>query len=146
MTKDSTKFVVALLYDIWVGLPGSLLINTSAMASTPKEHLEAAMLDGAGEMQQMWYIVFPHIYPMLSIFFATSLPGLLSSSGSLLLFFSTSVPDEASTMGYMLTRLTLQGDAGYPMTIAYGLVLTSISTPLVLIVRKLLRKYGPSED
>ena len=144
--EDSTKFVAALIYGIWVGIPGSMLLYTSAMCGTSKEILEAAVMDGANEMQQLWHVVIPHIYPTVTIFFATSIPSLFNSSGSILEFFGGGAPKEATTMGYLLTLHTLSGDVGYPITIAYGLIITSISLPIVIILRKLFRKYGPSED
>ena len=64
-------------------------------------------------------------------------------------FFGDSAEYYTQTLGYYLFVKVI-GDnatpADYPFASALGVVFTIICVPLTLIVRKLLEKYGPSEN
>jgi multiple sugar transport system permease protein len=56
-----------LLAATWAGYPFVMMMLLSALQGLPKEHFEAAMVDGANRFQRFWHIVLPGIKPVLLI-------------------------------------------------------------------------------
>jgi len=54
----------------WAGYPFVMMMLLSAMQNIPREHFEAALVDGANAFQRFWHIVIPGIKPMLLIVLA----------------------------------------------------------------------------
>ncbi|MFI7066833.1 carbohydrate ABC transporter permease [Kribbella sp. NPDC050124] len=46
---------------LWAGLGTGVLVFSAALSSIPGETFEAARLDGAGYLRQLWYVVIPSI-------------------------------------------------------------------------------------
>lgn len=53
------------LANIWFGMPFSMILIAAALTAIPKEHYEAASLDGAGSAARLWYITLPALRPAL---------------------------------------------------------------------------------
>ncbi|SEG69607.1 carbohydrate ABC transporter permease [Bosea lathyri] len=53
------------LANIWFGMPFSMILIAAALTAIPKEHYEAASLDGAGSAARFWYITLPALKPAL---------------------------------------------------------------------------------
>ncbi|WID99951.1 sugar ABC transporter permease (plasmid) [Bosea vestrisii] len=53
------------LANIWFGMPFSMILIAAALTAIPKEHYEAASLDGAGSTARFWYITLPALKPAL---------------------------------------------------------------------------------
>ena len=119
------------------------------MSGTSIEVLESARLDGANELQELWYIVLPHIYPTFTTFIVTGIAGLLTTQGPLFVFFEYNAPSESWTMGYYLFRMVMGPGTTmhtYPLAAAAGLILTAVAVPLTLITKYVMERVGPSED
>ena len=54
-----------LMANIWRGMPFIALMVYARMQTVPSSLLEAAAIDGAGEFQQLRYIILPHISQVL---------------------------------------------------------------------------------
>lgn len=50
---------------VWAGLGVAVLILSAAVKAVPVEYLEAARLDGAGELRVFFFIVLPVIWPSM---------------------------------------------------------------------------------
>jgi multiple sugar transport system permease protein len=53
--------------NIWRGAPFFSMMILAALMTVPQELYEAALVDGAGWIQQFWYITFPFILPVLIV-------------------------------------------------------------------------------
>ncbi|MEO7381485.1 MAG: sugar ABC transporter permease [Paracoccaceae bacterium] len=53
--------------DIWQQTSFVVLLLSAGLASLPREHYEAAEVDGAGTFQQFWYITLPLLRPVSMI-------------------------------------------------------------------------------
>lgn len=53
--------------DIWQQTSFVVLILAAGLASLPKDPYEAAEVDGAGKLQQFWYITLPMLRPVAAI-------------------------------------------------------------------------------
>ena len=62
-------------------------------------------------------------------------------------FYGEYVDYSLYTVGFYLYFRTLRGTTAiYPHLAAMGITITLFVAPLVLVVRRLLEKFGPSED
>lgn len=56
-----TAFGTVLLIDIWQNVPFVFLLLYASLQSVPESQYEAARIDGAGVVQQFWYVTLPNI-------------------------------------------------------------------------------------
>lgn len=63
---------------VWQGIGWSSLIYTAAISGIPTELYEAATIDGAGKMRQIWSITLPNILPTIVIVSIFSIGNLMS--------------------------------------------------------------------
>ena len=147
--KENTAFATVIIYNIWLSFAMSLIMYPNAMRSINPEILESAQIDGVNNMfQELWYIILPLIYPTLTTFFVTGVAAIFTNAGPLLELYYTSAPKYVYTTGYYFTRqiLTDTTEFSYPKYAAGGLILTLVSTPITLLVKWALEKFGPSEE
>jgi multiple sugar transport system permease protein len=57
----------AILVSVWEWLPFSFLVLLAGLNSIPQEQFEAAAVDGAGFIGQLWYIMLPWLRKLLGI-------------------------------------------------------------------------------
>lgn len=62
-----TAFGTILLIDVWQNVPFVFLLLYAALQSVSATQYEAARIDGAGFMQQFWYITIPNIKNSLAL-------------------------------------------------------------------------------
>jgi ABC-type sugar transport system permease subunit len=60
----SVKTLV-ILHLIWHATPYPLVVFFAGLQTLPQEQLEAADVDGASRIQQLWNVVVPHLKPLL---------------------------------------------------------------------------------
>lgn len=145
---EAYAFGTTIFYGIWLSFGMSLIVYPNAMKEISSEIIESAQLDGVSNMfQEMFYIILPLIFPTLSTFLITGLAGIFTEAGSILAFYDTDAPSYVSNMGYYYAQLVLNAnEATYPMLSAGGLLMTLVVAPVVILVRHLLEKYGPSTE
>lgn len=147
--NQDTAFSTVIIYNIWLSFAMSLIVYPNAMRGINPEIIESAQIDGINNMfQELWYIILPLIYPTLTTFFVTGVAAIFTNAGPLLELYYTNAPDYVYTTGYYFTRQILvdSTEFSYPKYAAGGLILTLISTPITLLVKWALEKYGPSEE
>ena len=107
---------------------------------------EAARLDGASFMRELWSITIPCVYPTLTTFVVVGITGIFTSDLGLYSFFATNAPGQAQTLGYYLFRET-QNNTGnmarWPYISAIGLCFTAIVAPITVGLKRVLDKYDP---
>lgn len=142
------SFKTILIFGVWIGLGGNIIILTGALMRIPTSVLEYAKIDGVGFFKELFVIIIPLILPTLSTLMIFSLASIFTAdSGTFLLTGLKN--DDASTAGYYLFNyiyyLTLNASpakAHYPA--AVGFVLTVITLPVVLTIRHLIEKHTES--
>lgn len=147
LLSDHT-FGLLLFYNIWIGFGTGILMYTGAMGNISESIVESCRLEGCPLMHEFFFITLPLIWRTLSTFLIVGIAGLFTNQMNLFTFFGASAEARLWTIGYYLFK-DLQGAmsiAEYPRLAAMGVLLTLISVPVTLIVRKLLEKFGPSTD
>lgn len=130
------------LFCIWTGLGGNLVLFGGAMARIPEEIIESAYLDGIGFFKEMTKIVLPLIWPTISTLLVFMVVGIFTASGPILLF--TGGDYDTYTISFWIFQQIERGyDPNYPS--AVGLFFTLIGTPIVLITKYFLEKVDTVE-
>ena len=147
MSDSSTVFLLAAFYTIWTGFGVTTMMYRGAMDGVTPSMLEAASLDGAGEFTQFYKIILPMIFPTVSVFLLTGITGIFMNQLNLYNIFSSNLGDQmVKTFGYQFFRETSKATlSDYPRLTAIGLLLSLITIPVVLGLRKLFNKIDPTE-
>lgn len=128
-----------MIYSVWLGWGGNMLLLGGALARIPVEVLESARLDGANTFQEFTQFIFPLVWSTLSTLFILSMTTVFSNSGPVHLF--TQGNFETATMGYWIFyKLKNGGKADYNEVAATGLLLTMIAVPVIMTLRWLIEK------
>jgi ABC-type sugar transport system permease subunit len=125
-----------LVYSLWTGLAGSLLLHCGGMHRIPKDIFESAALEGIGMRRELFNIVIPLLWPTLSTLILFQFVGIFSASGAILLL--TQGAGQTSTLGYYIF-MQVRG-AQFFVPSALGWFFTIIALPIVFLVRFLLNK------
>lgn len=134
--SDQYATSTIMAYVVWAGgLCVNYILMTGAMSRIPEEIIESARLDGVGMWCELVQIVIPLIWDTVATLFIMSFIGIFQASGPIMLF---NTGKKSWTISYWIFKQVTAGSYSYPA--AVGLLLTLISFPLVLLVRKLLNK------
>ena len=150
LKEPKYSFGTTVFYMIWVSFSTALVIFPNAMNSINNEVIESAMIDGVNELQELWYIVLPLIYPTLSTFLITGVAGIFINQGPLIAFYMYDAPYEVYNIGYYMYVEVLRDQATaiyrYAEVATSGIMVTLVSVPVTLVVKFLLEHYGPTTE
>ena len=147
LANYDTVFNTLLFYVAWTSLGGGLILMTGTMSRTSREIIEAAHLDGANIWQEFIYIVFPTIYPVLSIQLYTGIVAIFTGGPPLYQFFASNMPPQVSTLQYYFFTLVIgstSSPANYPKAALGSLMFTCVAAPLVFLLKWLFEKKDPN--
>jgi arabinogalactan oligomer/maltooligosaccharide transport system permease protein len=65
-SRFATAFAANVTTNVWLGFPFMMVVTLGALASIPREVLEAAEVDGATRGQRFWLVTFPLLRPTLA--------------------------------------------------------------------------------
>lgn len=149
ITNPDTGFNTLLIYSSWLGFGGGLVLYLGAMSRIPGSVIEYGQLEGIGAIREFWNVVVPMIFPTISVFIITGFVSIFTSQFCLVPFFGVSAPSNMQTFGYYFFVMVIGNNSGYamyPYAATASLIFTLILTPIVLIVRWALEKYGPNPE
>ena len=143
LARPESATLMIVLYVIWTGFGGNMLLFGGAMSRVPLDLLESARLEGCGPFRELVQIILPLIWPTISTMLIFTFTGIVNSSGPILLF--TNGDFETTTINFWIF-LKVYGQQGngaggdYGVVSATGLCFTLVTVPLILFVRRLLEK------
>ncbi len=143
-----SRFVTLMFYNVWFGFGTNVLMYTNAMSGISPEVVESAHLDGAVGFREFVHISLPSIWPTIVTFVVVNVAGIFINQLNLFSFYGAAAPEGVQTYGYFLYKevQTAKSEAEYPILSAIGLLLTVVAVPLTMGIRRLMEKFGPSED
>ena len=145
--SSATATNTIIFYKTYVGLAGSFLIISGAMARIPLEVLESARLDGVGPGRELTSMIIPLIWPTLSTLTILAFTSIMSASGPILLM--TGGGYKTNTISFYMYQKVWNGGAqtasNYNLVSAIGLCFTVILVPFVFFVRWLADKVPAVE-
>lgn len=136
-----------IFFMVWSSFSFMLILMPNVMGRIPDQLFESAKIDGMGNMwQELWYIIVPLCWDVISVNLITGFAGILGNSGALVPFYMFSAPQEAYTIGYYfyVNVAAVSSDAGFPVLAAGGLSLSLIMIPLTFLFKYLIERFGPN--
>lgn len=136
-----TALLMLVVYNVIFGFGGNMVILGGAMNSINVDCLEAGEIDGCNWFQELIYLILPMIWPTISTMLILGFAGLMSATGPILAMTPNNT--ETFSLSYVLysyaTGVGFYGQDIYYAS-AVGLVMTLVTFPLVILMRKLLNK------
>ena len=148
LTNSGTHLDTILFFNVWVGFGIQVLMYSGAMSGVSESVVEAAQLDGITPFKEFIKITLPLIAPTVSTFVVVGVAQLFLNQMHVFSFHGAGAEYRVYTIGYYLySRISSQNTTivQYPYLSAYGLVLTFVSVPLTLGIKKLLEKLTPKQ-
>lgn len=144
---ESKKLATSVInfYTIFFGLGGNLVLFSGAMNNIDSGIIEAAKIDGAGMLTEMFKIVIPLMWPTLSTVMIFQFIGIFNASGPILLFNEDAGLADTWTINYWIYSQVRAGQSlNYPS--AVGMFFTVIGAPIALFMRWLLTRFFDYES
>ncbi len=137
-----SALVMLVVYNIIFGFGTNMVILGGAMNSISAEVLEAGEIDGCNWFQELIYLILPMIWPTISTILVLSVASVLSATGPILAM--TQGAYETSTLSFLLYGYATGAVPSLGQDIYYasaiGLVMTLVTFPIVIVLRKLLNR------
>jgi putative aldouronate transport system permease protein len=140
---DSRWWPVAYtLSGIWREAGWGTILYLAAMSSIDPQLYEAAKIDGASKLRQIWHITLPGIRSTVAILLVLRMGNMLDVGlEQTLILQNQSVLDVADVISTYVYRVGLQ-NMNYSYTTALGLFQSLVSLILVVGVNRLTRAFG----
>lgn len=123
---------VLIISDIWKEFGWSSIIFFSAIAGLDQECYEAAKVDGANRLQQIWYITIPGLIPTIVLMLITRVGNIMDAGFSqVFAMYNPTVYETADIIGTYVYRVGL-GKMDFSIGTAVGLFNSIIGLALVL--------------
>lgn len=129
---------------IWQTIGWDSIIYLAALSGIDQEQYEAARIDGASRLKQMWHITLPGLKPTIIILLILRMGSLLNVGfEKILLLYSPSTYSVADVISTYVYRMGLI-NADYSYAAAIGLLNTLVNVCLLLITNKIAKKTAGS--
>lgn len=149
LARKETATKMILIYNVWTGFTGNILLFCGAMARVPMEVLESSKLEGCGAFREFIQIIIPLIFLTLSTQIILLFTGVFTSSGPILLF-DPNCSYGTVTLSYWIFKQvygfgTVGGSGSYNLVSATGLCFTLLGVPIILFVRWIMDRVPVAE-
>lgn len=144
---SETAFRTLMIQQFMFTIGGGGMIMAGAFMKIPEEIFESARLEGCGFFRETFQIALPCVWPTFSTLLIFSLCGILTADYGAYLYSDGTGKNGMVSVGYYLYRYQVSisqvPDATYMYgyVSAFGLLITLVTLPIVLISRKLLAKF-----
>jgi putative aldouronate transport system permease protein len=126
----------------WKETGWSSIIYLSAIVSIDPQQYEAAKMDGAGKLRQIWHVTLPGIRSVIVFIIMLRIGHALSNDlEQVLMFYSPLVYNVGDVIGTFVYRVGL-GEMKYSFTTAIGLFQSLIAMLLIITANAVSKKFG----
>ena len=140
LTKAKYFKPIYLIMSGWQGIGFGTILYTAALSGIDESLYEAARLDGASKLRQIWHVTLPGIAPTISIKLIMTIGGLLSvGSEAILLLYQPITYETADVISTYVYRMSIEG-GNYSLGTAIGLFNGVVGALLVIIANKISQK------
>ena len=145
MTMPGAFRTIYIASGIWQGAGWASIMYTAALSNVSKELEEAATIDGANILQQIWYVQLPAIKNIIVIQFILSAGNIMSVGFEKAYALQTgmNLPTSEIISTYVYKIGLLNGDYGY--STAVGIFNSLINVILLLFVNGIVSKLNDGE-
>ncbi len=133
MGEPNYFWAIVVISGIWQGVGYSSILYLAAITGVDPSLYEAAVLDGAGRLRQVWHITIPTILPIIVIQLVMQMNQILNAGfDNILLLQNSMVMERAEVLDTYIYRVGMQ-DGRYSFSTAVGLLTSIIRITLVLL-------------
>ncbi|MDR1263184.1 MAG: ABC transporter permease subunit [Oscillospiraceae bacterium] len=130
---------VYIVSDLWQHLGWNSIIYLSALASIQMELYEAARIDGAGKLKQVWHVTLPGIAPTITILLILQIGSMMSVGyEKIILLYNSITYETADVVSSYVYRVGIE-DADFSRSTAVNLFNSLINFSLVVSANRLSR-------
>lgn len=142
-STDPTVFPwVYVITNVWMTFGWNSIIYMATISGISPTLYEAAKMDGANRLKQMWYITLPSIRGTMFILLIFSIGGIMNANSEfILLMYNQSIYDTADVIGTYSYRIGIQ-NAQFSYTTAIGMFMQMINFTLLYITNSIARKVN----
>ncbi|RXZ82088.1 sugar ABC transporter permease [Paenibacillaceae bacterium] len=125
----------------WKEIGWNAIVFIAAIAGIEQEQYEAAAIDGAGRIRQMWSISLPGMLPTIVLMFILRIGNLLEAgTEQILTMYNPLVYKSGDVIGTFVYRMGL-GQQDYSFSTAVGLFNSAVGFLLIVVGNMLSRKF-----
>nr|WP_245954996.1 ABC transporter permease subunit [Paenibacillus flagellatus] len=133
---------IYVLSEIWQRVGWESIIYIAALMTIDQEQYEAARIDGANRLQQMWSITIPGIMPTVMIMFILRMGNLLNVGfEKIILLYNPAIYDTADVVSSFVYRKGLL-EFGWSYSAAVGLFNSVINLLLLVSANYISRRVN----
>lgn len=142
LAKKEWFRTILVISDIYKGVGWGTIVYLAAISGVDAEQYEAAVVDGATKLRQMWHITLPSIRPVIVITLILSISGILNAGfEQIFLLYNPQVYKVADVIDTYVYRTAMK-DNSYSLGAAAGLFKSVISLVLIVIANVVTRLLG----
>ena len=118
------------------------IIYLAALSGLDPQQFEAAKIDGAGKLRQIWHVTLPGIRSMIVLMLILSLGGILDAGfDQVFMLYNGAVMSVGDIIDTYVYRLGLM-EAQYEMATVFGLLKGIIGFALIVTANAIIRRLG----
>lgn len=134
-----TPAVIGAYVWMWAGF--AMVLIGAGLAAVPRELLEAARVDGAGEWQVFRRITVPLLAPVLVVVLVTLVINVMKVFDLVFVIAPGAVQDDANVLALQLYRTSFGTDADQGLGSAIAVLLLVLVVPVMLVnIRRMRRE------
>ncbi|MFJ1868834.1 carbohydrate ABC transporter permease [Streptomyces sp. NPDC088097] len=133
-----TPAVIGAYVWMWAGF--AMVLIGAGLAAVPRELLEAARVDGAGEWQVFRRITVPLLGPVLAVVLVTLVINVMKVFDLVFVIAPGAVQDDANVLALQLYRTSFGTDADPGLGSAIAVLLLVLVVPVMLLNIRRMRK------
>lgn len=142
LQKPELFRTIYILSEIWQKIGWESIIYLAALMGIDQEQYEAAKMDGANRIKQIWHITLPGILPTIAIMFILRMGNLLNVGfEKIILLYNPSTYETADVISSFVYRKGLI-EFGWSYSSAVGLFNSVINLALLIAANKISKKIS----
>ena len=143
MTNKATFDAYIMITYTWKGIGMGTVVYLAAIVGIDQQLYEAAMIDGAGRLRQMWHITLSSLRPTIITLLIFRVGDIMNAGFDQMFALSNSlVVSMADIIDTYVYRIGLE-EAKFSMATAAGLFKSLIGLVLVLLTNALAKRVDP---
>lgn len=144
LMKSEAFYPIYILSGIWKEAGWSSIIYLAALSSIDQEQYEAARLDGAGRMQQIWHITLPGLLPTITMLLVLRMGTVLNVGFEKIMLLYKPITYEVADVISTYTYRTGLKEGNFSYGTAISLFNSAVNIAMLLISNKASKKLGQS--
>ena len=145
--KNKWMFIIPFM-NIWKGVGYASLMYYASLMGMDSSIIEAARIDGANRRQTIWYILVPHITPLVCMLLIQQVGGIFNSDFGLFYQLPMGSPmliDTTDTISTYTFRL-MKDQGNMSLSSAVSVVTSVLGVICILLSNTIIRKINPENS